>query len=234
MTSSKTTRSRQSPDCDRPKETTDQMNKRNASEERASNWDPELKVPPTTLWLPLGNDLPAKEIGKRAAVRILGEDTSKDRLKQFARIVTDGVTDCRRRGVRQGRLLFYPDYDRLPPIANIDVFEYYSSDPERPTSLEFYREVYGTPTERTIGPIEVTNLQLPAGPAIRFHQRYWPKPSGDPVVHEWEEVRFAVKPPQIDSAVVLRVGWVERQFSEALIKMADAIAPTLEIKLLNA
>jgi hypothetical protein len=34
--------------------------------------------------------------------------------------------------------------------------------------------------------------------------------------------------------VVLRVGWVERQFSEALINMADAIAPTLEIKLLNA
>jgi hypothetical protein len=210
------------------------MNKRNASEERASNWDPELKVPPTTLWLPLGNDLPATEIGKRAAVKILGEDTSKDRLKKFARVVTDGVTDCRQRGVRLGGLLFYPDYNRLPPIANIDVFEYYSSDPERPTSLDFYRKLYGTPTERTIGPMEVTNLQLPAGPAIRFHQRYWPKPSGDPIVHEWEEVRFAVLPPQIDSAVVLAVGWVEPQFSEALINMADAIAQTLEVKFLNA
>jgi hypothetical protein len=212
----------------------DHMNMGNASEERTANWEPELKVPPTTLWLPLRNDLPAKEIGKRAAVKILGDDPSKDRLKKFARVVSDGVTDCRRRGVRQGGLLFYPDYNRLPPIANIDVFGYYSKDPERPTSLEFYREVYGTPTERTIGPIEVTNLELPAGPAIRFHQRYWPKPSGDPIIHEWEEVRFAVKPPQIDSAVVLRVGWVERQFSEALINMADAIAPTLEIKLLNA
>ncbi|HEX3516078.1 MAG TPA: hypothetical protein VHT26_18970 [Trebonia sp.] len=210
------------------------MNKGHTSEERISGWEPELKVPPTTLWLPLGNDLPAKEIGRKAAVKILGRDTSKDDLQKFSRIVSDGITDCRRRGVKRGGLLFFPDYNRLPPIANIDVYGFYSKDPARPTSLEFYRELYGTPTERTIGPIEVTNLQLPIGPAVRFHQRYWPKPSGDPIVHEWEEVRFAVVPPQIDSAVVLKVGWVEPQFSEALIKMADAIAQTLEIKLLDA
>ncbi len=35
-------------------------------------------------------------------------------------------------------------------------------------------------------------------------------------------------------AVVLEVGWVEPQFSEALINMADAIAQTLEVKLLDA
>jgi hypothetical protein len=210
------------------------VNEGNARGEPASNWEPELKVPPTTLWLPLGNDAPAKGLGRRVTINILGGDTPKDRFRKFARIVADGITDCRRRGVRQGGLLFYPDYNRLPPIANIDVFEYYSNNPDRPTSLDFYRELYGTPTERTIGPIEVTNLQLPAGPAIRFHQRYWPKPSGDPVIHQWEEVRFAVTPPQIDSAVVLNVGWVEPQFSEALINMADAIAQTLEVKLLNA
>ncbi len=85
--------------------------------------------------------------------------------------------DCRGAVCGKAGLLFYPDYNRLPPIANIDVFEYYSNNPDRPTSLDFYRELYGTPTERTIGPIEVTNLQLPAGPAIRFHQRYWPKPA---------------------------------------------------------
>jgi hypothetical protein len=33
---------------------------------------------------------------------------------------------------------------------------------------------------------------------------------------------------------VLTVAWVEFQFSEALIKSADAIAQTLEIKLLDA
>ena len=66
---------------------------------------------------------------------------------------------------------------------------------------------------------------------------------GDGTVHEVAngllragrpEVRFAVVPPQIDAAVVLNVGWVEPQFSQALINMADAIAQTLEIKLLDA
>ena len=119
------------------------MNKGNASEERASNWKPALKVPPTTLWLPLGNDAPAKELGRRVTVNILGGDTPKDRFKKFARIVADGITDCRRRGVRQGGLLFYPDYNRLPPIANIDVFGFYSKDPDRPTSRRSWRSHLG-------------------------------------------------------------------------------------------
>jgi len=207
------------------------MIKQTSRDERPSNWLPELKVPPTTLWLPLGSELPAKEIGRQAAIKILGDGTPEDRLEKFARFVQDGTTDCRKRGVKMGGLLFFPDYNRLPPIANIDVFGFYSADPQTPTSLEFYRELYGTPTERSVGPVEVTDTQLPAGPAIRFHRRYWPKESGwETTLHQWEDVTYAVHPPQIDSVVVIKVSWVEFQFSEALINMADAIAPTLEIK----
>ncbi len=133
-----------------------------------------------------------------------------------------------------GGLIFFPDYNRLPPVANIDVFGYYSNDPQRPNSLEFYRQVYGTPDKGTVGPIEVTDLKLPAGPAIRFHRRFWPKAGWDPVSHQWEEVIYAVLPPQIDTVVVLRVAWAEFKFSEALIAVADAVAPTLEIKLRDA
>ena len=131
--------------------------------------------------------------------------------------IQDGTEGCRQRGVKMGGLLFFPDYNRLPPIANIDVYGYYSSDPGKPNSLEFYRELYGTPNKRSIGPVTVTDLQLPAGPAIRFHRRFWPKPSRDPVIHQWEEVSLAVLPPQIDSVVVLQVSWVETQFSELVI-----------------
>ena len=154
-------------------------------------------------------------------------------LKAFARFIHDGTEDCRQRGVKMGGLVFFPDFNRLPPIANVDVFGYHSKDPAEPSSLEFYRGLYGTPTERSVGPVEVTDLQLPAGPAIRFHRRYWPKANWDPIAHQWEDVTYAVRPPEIDSAVVLRVSWVEFKFSEALIKSADAIAQTLEIKLLD-
>lgn len=201
---------------------------------RPSGWIPDLKVPEHTLWLPVASDKPLQELGREAALNILGMGTPEDQLKKFARVIHDGTKDCKRRGVRMGGLLFFPDYNRLPPIANLDVFGYDPEDPDKPSSLEFYRKLYGTPTERSVGPIEVTDLQLPTGPAIRFHRRYWPKESWDPIAHQWEDVTYAVRPPEIDSAVVLKVSWVEFQFSQALIKSADAIAQTLEIKILDA
>ncbi|MGH3295670.1 MAG: hypothetical protein ACRDP7_28120, partial [Trebonia sp.] len=101
---------------------------------------------------------------------------------------------------------------------------------------EFYRENFGMPDKDTVGPVEVADVQLPAGPAIRFHRRFWSKQIQwwDPASHQWEEVMYAVRPPQITSAVVLTVSWVEFNFSESLIKSADAMAQTLEIKVHDA
>jgi hypothetical protein len=210
------------------------MIRRDSRDERPSGWTPDLKVPEHTLWLPVASDKPLKELGREAALNILGLGTPEDRLEKFARVIRDGTKDCLDRGVKMGGLIFFPDYNRLPPIANVDVFGYHSKDPDKPSSLEFYRELYGTPTKRSVGPVEVTDIQLPAGPAIRFHRRYWPKQSLDPIAHQWEDVTYAVRPPQIQSAVVLKVSWAEFKFSEALINAADAIAPTLVIKVDDA
>ena len=59
-----------------------------------------------------------------------------------------------------------------------------------------------------------------------YQERGW-----DPVAYQWEEVSFAVRPPQITSTVVVAVAWVELKFSAELIDTADAIAPTLAIRL---
>ena len=130
-----------------------------------------------------------------------------------------------------GGLIFFPDYQRLPPIATVDVFGYHSDEPGKPSSLESFREHFGTPDADTDGPVEVTDLELPAGPAIRFHRRFWPKQSWDPAAYQWEEVMFAVRPPQISDSVVMTLSWIESKFSGALINAADAMAPTLAIKL---
>jgi hypothetical protein len=209
---------------------------RRAQEDRISDWEPRLKVPKTTFMLPVGSDRPLDELGKEAAVKIYGSHAPEDQLKAFARIIHDGTKDCKRRGVKMGGLIFFPDFNRLPPVANVNVFGYHSNEPERPSSLEFYRENFGTPDKDTVGPVDVADVQLPVGPAIRFHRRFWPKqaPLWVPISYQWEEVMYAIRPPQITPAVVLTVAWVEFQFSEALIKSADAIAQTLEIKLLDA
>jgi hypothetical protein len=200
---------------------------------RPAGWRPDLKVPQGTLWLPIASTRPLEELGNEVAVKILGPGTSRDQLKRFAETVTDGTADSRRRGAKKGGLIFHPDYNRLPPIANIDVFGYHSGEPGQPSSLEFYRDAYGTPGKRTVGDIAITEATLPAGPALRFHRRYVPEAGWQPVVYEREAVTYAIRPPQIDDALVLTVSWVEFQFSEALIKSADAIAQTLEVKLLD-
>lgn len=208
------------------------------NEDQASNWEPRLSVPKTTFMLPVARDHRSlDELGREAAEKVYGSHAPEEQLQAFARFIHDGTKDCRQRGVKMGGLIFFPDFNRLPPVANVDVFGYYSSKGEdTPSSLEFYRQHFGTPDKDTVGPIEVSDVQLPAGPAIRFHRRFWPKPvpRWTPVSHQWEEVMYAVRPPQINDAVVLTVAWVEFKLSEALVKSADAIAKTLEIKLLDA
>ena len=205
-----------------------------AGDRRPSDWSPGLKVPEHTLWLPLGSQQPLEEIGARAALKVLGTEAPQEHLESFARIIRDGTRSSRDRGAMMGGLIFFPDYRRLPPIATVDVFGYHSDEPGKPSSLEPLRRHFGTPGRDTVGPVEVTDLELPAGPAIRFHRRSWPMPIQAPVTYQWEEVMFAVRPPQISDSVVVTVSWVESTFSLALISAADAMAPTLAIMLDSA
>jgi hypothetical protein len=210
------------------------MTSPNAVDRRPSVWSPVLKVPKHTLWLPLGSEKPLREIGGQGALKILGRGTPQDQLEKFARVVRDGTKSSRDRGAMMGGLIFYPDYQRLPPIAAVDVFGYHSDEPGEPSSLESFREHFRRPDKDTVGPVEVTDLELPAGPAIRFHRRYLPMRSRDTAAYQWEEVTFAVRPPEIWDSVVVTLSWVESRFSAALISAADAMAPTLAVKLDNA
>lgn len=206
------------------------MIRRNAGDRHPTDWTPDLKVPKHTLWLPLGSAKPLRQIGSEAALKILGPDTPEDRLEEFARVIRDGTKSSRDRGAMMGGLIFFPDYKRLPPIATVDVFGYHSYQPGKPVSLEFFRARFGAAGKDTVGPVRETSVQLPAGPAIRFHRRFLPKQGWDPVAYQWEEVSYAVRPPQITSIVVVTVAWVEFKFSAELVNAADAIAPTLAIK----
>jgi hypothetical protein len=210
------------------------MIRRNAGDWHPVNWAPDLKVPKHTLWLPLASARPLKQIGREAALKVLGMDTPQDRLDEFARVIRDGTESSRDRGAMMGGLIFFPDYKRLPPIATVDVFGYRSTERGEPSSLQYFRKHFGVADKDTVGQVEVTDLILPAGPAIRFHRHRWPKQGWDPAAYQWEEVSYAVRPAQISSIVVITVAWVEFKFSAELVNTADAIAPTLAIKLDNA
>jgi hypothetical protein len=199
------------------------------AERRPLSWRPVLKVTDTTLWLPLGEKQSLKQAAAKTAVKLLGEDAPPGQLKMMERVVHDGTLNCQQRGCIRGALLFWPDLTRFPPVANIDLSGYYPPDPDKPLTLDHYREVYGTPNDKTIGPIETTEVQLSAGPALRFHRRWARKKRfGTSIVRE--DVTYAIRPPEIADSLVLLVSWVEPQFSEVLIKVADKMAQTLRIE----
>ncbi len=209
------------------------MNLHKSQPPRPANWTVDVKIPPTALWLPLKSDLPLNEIGRRAAIKVLGAAKPKDDLEKFAHVISEHMEDCHRRHVQKGGIVFFPDFSSLPPIATIDVFAEYSQTP--PSTLDHYRELYGTPAGNALSPIEMTDVDLPAGPAVRFHGGYLNK-SRLPIVIDRPHlhVTYAVRPSIIEDAVLLMVAWTEFKFSEALINMADAMAQTLEIKFRDA
>jgi hypothetical protein len=211
------------------------MSKNRSAHPEKPNWTVDVKMPPTALWLPVATEQPLWEISRKIAIKIFGADKPEEDLEKFANVVALHTDDCRKRHVRKGGIVFFPDFTRLPPVATVDIFRYYSEDPKQPTSLQRYRELYGTPDKETVGSIDTSDINLPAGPAVRFHNRYWPKihlPVTTASQHE--TITYAVCPPDIDDAVVLAVAWAEFRFSEMLINMADAIAQTLEIKIRDA
>lgn len=195
------------------------------------NWRPELLVPDPTVWLPIASERPLGELAKESAATLLGPGATRKQLQALAQTVEDGTIIARRRHAMMAGLMFYPDLTRTPAIAEIDVHGFFPADPGEPLRLERYRRLYGTPDKQTIGPVEVSEIDLPAGPALRFHRHRIPKPDWQGVSIEREDVIYAVRPPQIDDAVVIFVSWVEKRFSQALITSTDEIARTLKITL---
>jgi hypothetical protein len=179
--------------------------------------------------MPVGTERPLGEVAREIALDVLGSGAPPTRLRMMEQVIHDVTTDARRRGSMQSGVIFWPDATRFPPIADINLTAFYPPDPSSPPALEHYREMFGTPDEETIGPIETTEVDLPLGPALRFHRRWARKKRfGSNLLRE--DITYAVRPPQIDDAVCMVVSWVEPQYTSGLIKIADKSAQTLRIK----
>jgi hypothetical protein len=197
------------------------------------SWRPDVLVPDKTVWLPLGPDQDVGAWVSEWSERLLGGGPDRKQRKQLARVLEDGAKDARSRLPMKAGLIFYPDYTRVPPVANIEFHGLRPRPPNDPLTLDFFREVYGTPGKSTLGEIEISEAGIPAGPALRFHRHWAQEPDWRGVSIEREDVIYAVRPPQINDGAVLFVSWVEPAFAEALIETADAVAMTLEIKLVD-
>jgi hypothetical protein len=196
----------------------------------AMTWEPVLSIPKTCLMLPLGGSQDPQEWAERKCAELLAPDAPDKTRRLFTETLAEDTVKGResRTQVLAG-LVFYPDFNRYPPICNVDVDAFRAAPGTAPASLESFRETDGRARKNTIGDIETAELELPAGPALRFHERYETTVPHTGVRMIGESIDYAIRPYGMPDAVTLLVAWVEPQYRDMLIKMADGMAQSLKI-----
>jgi hypothetical protein len=183
------------------------------------------------LVLPLGRrEVDPNQWAKAKCAEMLGlEATDKTRRLFTETLAEETVKGRNSESQMLGALVFYPDFNRYPPICTVAVDGFSPAPGDPPVDLQSFRRTNGTPQKNTIGDIEVTEMELPAGPALRIHERREQKIAhlGGHMIGE--SILYAVRPFGIPDAVTLMVTWGEPQFRDMIIKMADGMAQTLKI-----
>lgn len=201
----------------------------------AKSWRADLVVPETTVWLPIADQRPLDQVSVEYAVELLGANAPRRQRSALAGIIRDGTRYARLRCPAMSGLIFRPGRVGIPavaeiPVAEIDLSGFAPNPANAPRTLDYYRRLYGASSEDTIGDIEVSETNLPAGPALRFRRRWIQPPDhrGRNILRE--HVVYAVCPAQIPGSLVLTVTWVDLTQSPALVQAADATARTLTLK----
>lgn len=124
---------------------------------------------------------------------------------------------------------FYPDYVTLPPRAMVRV-EAFGGGPEKAFTMDKARDFYAKPDDMSFGETELTESELPAGPAIRVH-RYRRADPGKRRSKIMEEIVWLVWPPQDPTVTIaMSTRWVQPVFAQAGAVIADEMAENFRIE----
>ena len=193
------------------------------------NWKPDFMTPETCVFLPAGQPGDPRTWCEERAAKLLPPPATDRQRTALADNLREGTLQARERTPMLAGVLYYPDCTRIPPIARIEVQGFYPKSTYEPVTLDLFRETLGTPGKHTLGDIQVTELTLPAGPALRFHEKFEARhhPLGN--WYESQRITYALRPESIEDGLWLSIVWMEPAFSEPLTKMAEGMAQSLKI-----
>lgn len=193
----------------------------------------QMAYPPGWVQLPVADststrrdrELDAWAAGK--AREMLGQNAPAEDVSQRARDLAELTVACRIRRDRYGVAYYPPGQPGL--IAMLDVKELSPSREHGQISFGLLHQIYAQPTADTVGDIESSEVDLPAGPALRVRRKQVeePDPAGQGTLTE--SVTYAIHPSGLADAAVMTMSWTSAHVGDELAEMADAIARTIRI-----
>lgn len=176
----------------------------------------------------LGADDPAPWCQQKAA-ELLGSGANRKRVRQLAECLEEYAqnfrTDPR---PAHAAVFFYPDFAHIPPRAMAKIFLVGPDPVVGPMTLARAREVFG-PDEYSFGETEMTETEVPAGPALRVH-RFRKEDPGKRRSAIVEELAWVICPPDSSQAAMMSTKWAESAFSKAGTTIADNIAKHFRVE----
>jgi hypothetical protein len=161
------------------------------------------------------------------ARKMLNEHAPEEQLTLLTRQLTSLTYGARARGAMYGLALYPPTVSHL--VAILDVKRLVPDRQYSEITFDVLRDLYAKYSADTVGDINETQADLPSGPALRVHRKR--VEAGDSAGQGtlMEGVTLAIRPPEMDDAIVMIMTWTDLQLGERLAEMADAIAKTIKV-----
>ena len=169
---------------------------------------------------------------QQRAAELLGPSARRKQAGKLASCLLEYADHCRS-GYRPAcaAMFFYPDFSRLPPRAMSEVYLLAEDEEAGPMTIARGRQLYEPRADdkAAFGQTELTETEVPAGPALRVHRfrRSDPARRQSTII---EEMFWLICPPGSTQAALMLTDWGETAFSEAAISIADDMAQNFRIK----
>jgi hypothetical protein len=196
-------------------------------------WEPVVYLP-VDLTVRFGADvLTAGDPGpwcQRKAAELLGPDADHKQVSRLARCLAEYAAHFRgERPLIAAAVFFYPDFRTIPARAMAKVEAFGEHSVTGPLTMATMREIFRQPDELSFGELEMTETEVPAGPALRVHRFRRAEP-GKRRSRIGEELVWIIWPPGSTTVISMATRWMEPMFSKAGISIADDMAKNFRIK----
>lgn len=169
-----------------------------------------------------------KDLARWAAItalELLGPETGNEPVRACAEELAGLAAAARERDISLAYVRMLAS--TWVPAANVEVSLFRTSRAYPALTLDTLEKLYAKRDAATAS-LEVSRVELPAGPAVRLH-REWQ--GGDDPSDTVVSVTYVCRPHEIKNAVVYTMSWLIDNDDPELAQYADNLATTLQITL---